>query len=79
LQEFIFTYEKSPHFLLILILACGGTASVYAQELSESMMDDDLAVEGDIFNDFNEDLEATQVLEDERFIATVDFFKRCWV
>lgn len=29
--------------------------------------DDDLQVGGDIFQDFNEDLEATQVMEDERF------------
>jgi hypothetical protein len=29
--------------------------------------DDELNVGGDIFQDFNEDLEASQVMEDERF------------
>lgn len=38
-------------------------------------MEDDLALEGDIFNDFNEDLEASQVLEDERFYRYGRFFQ----
>ncbi|MAZ48195.1 MAG: hypothetical protein CME65_06510 [Halobacteriovoraceae bacterium] len=36
--------------------------------------DEDLQVGGDIFQDFNEDLEATQVMEDERFYRYSRFF-----
>lgn len=36
--------------------------------------DDDLSLGNDIFNDFNEDLEATQVMEDERFYRYGRFF-----
>jgi len=46
-----------------------------AQDTPEEMMDDDLTIDGDIFNDFNEDLEATQVLEDERFYRYGRFFQ----
>ena len=35
---------------------------------------DDLNVGGDIFSDFNEDLEASQVMEDERFYRYGRFF-----
>lgn len=35
---------------------------------------DDLNIGGDIFSDFNEDLEATQVMEDERFFRYGRFF-----
>lgn len=45
------------------------------QDAPDDMMDDDLTIEGDIFNDFNEDLEATQVLEDERFYRYGRFFQ----
>jgi hypothetical protein len=38
------------------------------------MMDDDLNIGGDIFSDFNEDLEAAQVMEDERFYRYSRFF-----
>jgi hypothetical protein len=37
-------------------------------------IEDDNSVGGDIFSDFNEDLEATQVLEDERFYRYGRFF-----
>ena len=36
--------------------------------------DEDLNIGGDIFRDFNEDLEATQVMEDERFYRYGRFF-----
>jgi hypothetical protein len=36
--------------------------------------DDDLNIGGDIFSDFNEDLEASQVMEDERFFRYGRFF-----
>jgi hypothetical protein len=47
----------------------------FTQDTPEEMMDDDLTIDGDIFNDFNEDLEATQVLEDERFYRYGRFFQ----
>jgi hypothetical protein len=37
-------------------------------------MDDEFNVGGDIFSDFNEDLEAAQVMEDERFYRYSRFF-----
>lgn len=39
-----------------------------------SIQDDDLSIGGDIFSDFNEDLEASQVLEDERFYRYGRFY-----
>lgn len=35
---------------------------------------DEFNLNGDIFNDFNEDIEATKVLEDERFYRYGRFF-----
>lgn len=39
-----------------------------------AIQDDDLQIGGDIFTDFNEDLEDTQILEDERFFRFGRFF-----
>lgn len=36
--------------------------------------DDDLDLDGDIFNDFNEDLQSAQIIEDERFYRYGRFF-----
>jgi len=41
---------------------------------SNGFENDELNVGGDIFQDFNEDLEATQVMEDERFYRYSRFF-----
>lgn len=41
---------------------------------SFDLQEEDLTVGGDIFTDFNEDLEASQVLEDERFYRYGRFF-----
>ena len=38
------------------------------------MVDDDVSVGSDIFNDFSEDLESSQVLEDERYYRYGRFF-----
>lgn len=49
----------------------------FAQANPATMFDDvedDLNVGGDIFNNFNEDLEASQVVEDERFYRYGRFF-----
>ncbi len=59
--------------LALLVLLWSGAS--FAQDTPEDLMEDDLAIEGDIFNDFNEDLEATQVLEDERFYRYGRFFQ----
>lgn len=48
--------------------------SVYSQVSPGGFPDDDLDVGSDIFQDFNEDLEATQVAEDERFYRYSRFF-----
>ena len=48
---------------------------VYAQLAPGNFYDeDDLSPSGDIFSDFNEDLEASQVLEDERYYRYGRFF-----
>ena len=61
-------------FLLLLLVPALG----HAQDGNvDDISDDDLQVEGDIFNDFNEDLEASQVLEDERFYRYGRFFQAC--
>lgn len=57
--------------LLILIL---NLKSVHAQISPNSFPDDDLEVGSDIFQDFNEDLEASQVAEDERFYRYARFY-----
>lgn len=49
------------------------TQSVWAQAPFD-IGDSDLSVGGDIFSDFNEDLEASQVFEDERFYRYGRFF-----
>ncbi len=63
----------APFFLALMLLP--GHALGQADASPDDMMDDDLAIEGDIFNDFNEDLEASQVLEDERFYRYGRFFQ----
>jgi len=55
---------------LLLVLF---TLSALAQSPAE-MIEEDFNVGGDIFSDFNEDLEASQVMEDERFYRYSRFF-----
>lgn len=55
------------------------TSKIYAQYDSDTSMnvdldEDDLNIGGDIFSDFNEDLEVSQVLEDERFYRYGRFY-----
>ena len=55
-----------------MFLICG---HVYSQFTSDfNISDDDLTIGGDIFNDFNEELEENQVLEDERYYRFGRFF-----
>lgn len=58
-------------FLLLL-----STSIAFAQSTDQIMqeVEDDLNPGGDIFSDFNEDLESAQVLEDERFYRYGRFF-----
>ncbi len=64
----------SRMFLLLGLLAIHA-GPVRAQEMDMGDVDeDDLNVGGDIFNDFNEDIENTQVMEDERFYRYGRFF-----
>lgn len=64
---------KLRHLWLVLLLLL--PIGSFAQEGNDDLMEDDLSIDGDIFNDFNEDLEATQVLEDERFYRYGRFFQ----
>lgn len=58
-------------FTIILLLV---SSSTFAQLSPNSFPEDDLEVGGDIFQDFNEDLEAAQVAEDERFYRYSRFY-----
>lgn len=57
-------------FFLFLSIGSGWAQVPAVSDFAE----DDLQVGGDIFSDFNEDLEATQVMEDERFYRYSRFF-----
>jgi hypothetical protein len=60
-------------FFLFLGLPC----SLYAQGLAQdpsSLFEDDLNIGGDIFSDFNENIDSAQVAEDERFFRYGRFF-----
>ncbi len=59
--------------LLILFLLPLAAMAQGLEQISEEM-DDDVSGSSDIFSDFNEDLEASQVLEDERFYRYGRFF-----
>ncbi|EQC46019.1 hypothetical protein [Bacteriovorax sp. Seq25_V] len=62
-------------FKILILLSL--TLLTPAQDFGSGMIgieDDDLSVGGDIFNDFNEDLEDTQISEDERFYKYGRYF-----
>jgi hypothetical protein len=63
---------KRRLLLTIFTLLC--SSSIYAQGINFDMDDDDLNIGGDIFSDFNEDLENSKILEDERFYKYGRFF-----
>ncbi|MDA9793131.1 hypothetical protein N9B72_00975 [Bacteriovoracaceae bacterium] len=71
--------HKLHSILLILFWLSSFTVAqyTYAQTNPATMLDsveEDLNVGGDIFNNFNEDLEASQVVEDERFYRYGRFY-----
>jgi hypothetical protein len=63
--------------LLFIAITLGSTQLLYAQEAPNDIFsadDDDLNVGGDIFTDFNEDVESAKMAEDERFYRYGRFF-----
>lgn len=63
------------HILQLILIISIFSSSIFAQNsASDFDMSDDLNIGGDIFSDFNEDLEASQVMEDERFYRYSRFF-----
>lgn len=67
--------KESLNFLILPLCTLLMCFSLLAQvNIDMDMDDDDLNVGGDIFNDFNEDLENTQILEDERFYKYGRFY-----
>ena len=69
----------SFYFILSLLLTLGlfHSQKSYAQEAANDIFaadDDDLNVGGDIFTDFNEDVENAKLVEDERFYRYGRFF-----
>lgn len=65
--------------ILLIALGClllnTGPGNLFAQTAEPfDIEQDDLDIGGDIFTDFNEDLEASQVVEDERFYRYGRFF-----
>lgn len=69
--------RKSLIRIFITLILCQSTLS-YAQfspsEDPFAIEEDDLNIGGDIFNDFNEDVEESSVVEDERFYRYGRFF-----
>ncbi len=69
------TQSKRSFFLKALcLLFFVFSTSLFAQSPTNGFPDDDLEVGGDIFQDFNEDLEATDIAEDERFYKYSRFY-----
>lgn len=60
--------------IISTVFIIGAQITSFAQGSFSGIEDDDLNIGGDIFSDFNEDLEDTQVMEDERFFKYGRFF-----
>lgn len=60
--------------LLIFLILMPLMAAAQSPEQISDELEDDVSGGSDIFSDFNEDLEASQVLEDERFYRYGRFF-----
>ena len=68
---------KKIFVVLLLSLFVTYPSDSYSQEAANDIFtadDDDLNVGGDIFTDFNEDIESTKMAEDERFYRYGRFF-----
>lgn len=67
--------RKAKIFLILMSLASFSLAMAQGLPTADiGLEDDDLNVGGDIFSDFNEDLESSQVMEDERYYRYGRFF-----
>jgi hypothetical protein len=64
------------HYLSLIFIFALTLSSAYSQSPEQVAleMEDEFTAGGDIFSDFNEDLESAQVLEDERFYRYGRFF-----
>lgn len=71
---YTFICEKNNLKYLIALFLALPILSFAQNPADFGIEDDDLRIGGDIFNDFNEDLESTQVMEDERFYRYGRFF-----
>lgn len=68
---------KKSKILFIILLTVFSLKTVLAQDAPNDIFaadDDDLNIGGDIFSDFNEDVENAQLVEDERFYRYGRFF-----
>ena len=57
-----------------LLLLCSVAQAQFGGRVLDEFKSDDLVIGGDIFDNFNENLEAQEVLEDERFLRYGRFF-----
>lgn len=64
------------NFTILILVLCLFQQNTFSQVgvAGSPFPEDDLNVGDDIFQDFNEDLEATQVMEDERFYRYARFY-----
>jgi hypothetical protein len=65
---------KNIFLIILLVISPLSNANLYNTTNVGEEWNSDLTVGGDIFSDFNEDLEATKVMEDERFYRYGRFF-----
>ena len=69
--------NKIYYFILLILIIINPSNQLRAQFDNQAIFDideNDLNIGGDIFSDFNEDLEASQVFEDERFYRYGRFY-----
>jgi len=65
---------RARFLALTLVLCAPGILRAQSTDQLMHEMEDDTNIGGDIFSDFNEDLESAQVLEDERYYRYGRFF-----
>lgn len=68
---------KKLALLFLLSLTLAHPARVFAQAATDADIgidEDDISLSGDIFTDFNEELDASKITEDERYYAYGRFF-----
>lgn len=74
MQQFIFIYKKFLIcFSILIFIHIGFTPYGLSSEIDD-IDEDELNIGGNIFSDFSQDLEAGQVMEDERFYRYSRFY-----